>query len=109
MTPEEFKSLKPGDIIRHKGNGSGYTVSHNDYKGPLTGSVIAVRVMEASNPTEWELGATAERVFEQGGLSESDDIRLALQGTMEDGSLTDRERRLAARALAEIRRLTEVK
>lgn len=43
---------------------------------------------------------------EEGGITEPEDVRLALQATAEDGSLTDAERRLASRALAEIRRLS---
>ncbi len=50
MTNEEFKNLKEGDIIRHEIGGEGYMVAND-----LGRSKTIIRVLEASNPTEWVL------------------------------------------------------
>jgi len=46
-----------------------------------------------------------DTLSEQGGVSEHADIRLSLEAIAVDGSLPDADRRVAWRALQEIRRL----
>ena len=52
MTPEEFKQLKPGDIIQHA-DGEGYVVTYTLNLGPRP-TFMAVRQMMVSNPSEWK-------------------------------------------------------
>lgn len=53
MTENQFALLKPGDIIRAKGRGDALLVSavHGTKRSRR---VIAVRVVEANNPEEWD-------------------------------------------------------
>lgn len=46
----DINQLKPGDIVRSVVSGNAYVVQCF----PRCGSVIAVRVLEISNPQEWE-------------------------------------------------------
>ncbi len=56
MTREEFESLKKGDIIRQKLGGEGWMVANDRGR-----SKTIIRVMDASNPTEWVLASKAGR------------------------------------------------
>ena len=44
-----FKNLRIGSIIRHKGSSKGYIIT-NDFGDRFT----AVRTVEVSNPIEWD-------------------------------------------------------
>jgi hypothetical protein len=50
MTPEQFKSLHDGDIVRHIDGANRYLVSGN-----YGTHVSAVNVMDIANPSEWGL------------------------------------------------------
>ena len=52
ITFQEMRSLKDGDIVRHAVTGEAYMVIAN-----YSGRPIAVRTVELSNPSEWELAA----------------------------------------------------
>jgi len=49
MTPEDFKNLKPGDIIRNKSGSEGYIITAH-YGSRAT----AVRTIDVTNPSEWD-------------------------------------------------------
>lgn len=50
MTKEEFKKLKPGDVVMNNGSLSTYIVSGN-----YGNRVTAVITIDLTNPSEWEL------------------------------------------------------
>lgn len=64
MTPKQHKSLRPGDLIRHKSGNESYVVTANDGT-----RVTAVRTVDVTNPAEWDrcqdiplfLGETVEK------------------------------------------------
>lgn len=49
MTPEQFKALKPGDLVRHKASPEAMIV-HANYGDRVT----AVRTSDLTNPNEWD-------------------------------------------------------
>ena len=51
MTPEQFKYLNRGDIIRHKRLGSDTYVVDANYGGRVT----AVKTIDVTNPIEWDV------------------------------------------------------
>ncbi len=51
MNDTEFRSLREGDIVRHKSKGSRPYIVTGNYGGRLT----AVRSVDLNNPIEWEL------------------------------------------------------
>lgn len=55
MTPEEFKNLSRGDIVRGKKSGESFLVDSN-YMGRAT----AVRTADLTNPSEWILVLRAQ-------------------------------------------------
>lgn len=62
MTNEEFRSLKPGDLVRHKG-GSSAAIVHGNYGSHVT----AARTFDLTNPSEWD------RVSPDGSVITSED------------------------------------
>ena len=50
MTPDEFRRLDVGDIIRHESSHEAYIVTGN-----YGGRVTAVKTVDATNSTEWQL------------------------------------------------------
>ncbi len=62
MSPEEFKKLSTGDIVRHQHESRSVVVTEN-----LGDHVTAVRTFELTNPHEWVLifKAKQERVSDQ--------------------------------------------
>lgn len=50
MTPDQFKGLKPGDLVRAAGGHDAYIV-HANYGGRVT----ALRHVDLTNPVEWIL------------------------------------------------------
>ncbi|MBN3949384.1 MAG: hypothetical protein HWQ38_24140 [Nostoc sp. NMS7] len=50
MTPEQFKNLKTGDIVRGVLSSHTYIVTDN-----YGDHVTAVRTVDLTNPSEWEL------------------------------------------------------
>lgn len=79
---------------------SGYMQTMNN-DGTITLTQISLYEAAEQSGT----GSMSDVAREEGGASEPADVRLALEQVAMDRSLTDAERRLAARALAEIRRL----
>lgn len=53
MTENQFSLLKPGDIIRPKNSGEALLVSavHGTKRNPR---IIGVRIVEVTNPIEWD-------------------------------------------------------
>jgi hypothetical protein len=49
MTPEQFKKLRAGDIVRGKRSGETYVVTGNYGK-----RVTAVRTADLTHPDEWD-------------------------------------------------------
>jgi hypothetical protein len=60
MKPEEMQNLKPGDVIRHKGDSNGYIVTAN-----YLSRVTAVRTTDVTNPAEWDLAPQPNKTAEQ--------------------------------------------
>lgn len=50
MTEDELRSLKPGDVVRHRRNGQSFQVLGN-----FGGRVTAVDLADVTNPNEWEV------------------------------------------------------
>lgn len=59
MTPEQFRNLKPGDLVRHATNPVPYVV-HANYGGRAT----ALRHEDLTNPIEWLLIDSKGRIIE---------------------------------------------
>lgn len=54
MTQEEFDYLHEGSIVQHTGTGNAYVVVTRKYReGKFT--YEAARLVEISNPSEWEV------------------------------------------------------
>lgn len=49
MNQKQFENLKRGDLVRHKSRGDAYVVERSHP------AVIAVRSIQVTNPTEWNL------------------------------------------------------
>lgn len=62
MTDGEFRALKPGDLIRHKGSSSAAIVHAN-----FGNRVTAVRILDMTNPREWN------RVAPDGSIKAEDE------------------------------------
>jgi major membrane immunogen (membrane-anchored lipoprotein) len=63
MEREALDNLQVGDLIRHASDGQAYVVMGN-----FGNHVTAARVMDVTNPDEWEVVSTADhtlRAFEK--------------------------------------------
>jgi len=56
VTVEEFKSLRPGDVVRGRTYGKSYVVVEN-----RENVVLVARTLELTNPIEWELASRREK------------------------------------------------
>jgi len=50
MTPDEYKDLKEGDIIRHILHSEAYVIV-----GRINDDLYAARIITVTHPNEWEL------------------------------------------------------
>ena len=57
MNKEQFKKLKAGDIVRHKAERSKAYIVHDNCGDRVT----AVRVVDMTNPAEWDLAVECQR------------------------------------------------
>lgn len=62
MTKEEMKNLGQGDIVRGRMSSNAFVVMSNYGE-----RVTAVRMVDITNPDEWELIAKARLEFAHGG------------------------------------------
>ena len=57
MTDEEFQDIKVGDIVTNKLTGTGYLITEKLYNYHIYDgySYVAIRTIQVTNNTEWDL------------------------------------------------------
>lgn len=58
MNDSDFENLRDGDIVQNKGSGNAYIIVSNDGN-----TIVAVRSITITNPSEWTLVYKYESVF----------------------------------------------
>lgn len=64
MTEQQMRALKPGDIIRHKSSADAMQVAAN-HSDDGSIRIIAVRIVQVSNPIEWDQVDPCGRVISE--------------------------------------------
>ena len=54
MTEAQFKQLKEGDLVRHKGRGDAFRIIYIAYTAFGNTIPMAVRLQPITNPSEWD-------------------------------------------------------